>query len=134
MRRGRTRTWVAVATCIWASALTASADAGQSKRATVAIDLVGVDPMTVSFRNALRKRVAGDPQLQLTTRINADLRLTSRTKIDWDVLEGRMVLIYIVTSAGRGKSFRISGVCFKNDPAKCARDLIRRSKHVILDL
>jgi hypothetical protein len=90
--------------------------------------------MTSKFRTALKKRISADPQIRLIAGKKADLTLSSRTKIDWDVLGGRMVMIYIVQAAARGRSYRISGVCFENDPDKCARDLVRRSKHVLLDL
>ena len=127
------RKWISLAAFVGIGALPAGA--APRAKATVAVDLVGVDAMTNKFRNALRARIASDPQLQLTNDIRkADLRLSSRTKIDWDVLSGRMVLIYIVTAASRRQPYRISGVCFENDPEKCARDLVRRSKHVLLNL
>ena len=130
----RLRYWI-LAVLVGLPSLPAETAPRQAKRATVAVDLVGVDPMTKKFRNALKARIASDPQLQLIDNVrSADLRLSSRTKIDWDVLSGRMVMIYIVTAATRRSSYRISGVCFENDPAKCARDLVRRSKHVLLNL
>lgn len=85
MNRGRLRSWmVVVAAFVGMSSLPAGTAPRQAKKATVAVDLVGVDPMTTKFRNALRARIASDPQLQLTNNVRkADLRLSSRTKIDW---------------------------------------------------
>ena len=112
-------------------ALPPTAEAQAPRKATIAIDFPGDDPLTTSFRKALLKRIADDDLLTLSTDSkSADIRVVSPSDhIDWDTLNGRIVAIYIVNvkSVWRG-TFRLSGVCFGNDVRKCARDFVRRTK------
>lgn len=105
-------------------------------RMTVFYRIPGQDPLSIKFRAALAARIRKDPQLRLAPDMaSAQLKIESPSRsIDWDTLGGRMVAIYILSIAGNGKDFRLSGVCYTTNMDKCARDIIGRSKHFALGL
>jgi hypothetical protein len=103
---------------------------------TVAFRIPGEDPLTIKFRSALEDRIRKDKEVRRVGSLDeADLKIESPSqKIDWDTLEGRMVVIYIVKISGRSESFRLSGVCYTTKMDKCARELLSRSKHYVLGI
>ena len=127
-RRKTGRFALALVACV-ACALPAAAQA--PRKATIAVDVPGDDPLTTNFREALLKRIADDNLLELSADSKqADIRVVSPADhIDWDTLDGRIVAIYTVNVKSVWRpSFRLSGVCFENDVKKCARDFVRRTR------
>ena len=131
MTRGKAKRLAVTLLASLACALLPAAQAAPRK-ATIAVDFPGSDPLTTDFRKALHERIAEDTMLELTGDADrADIRVVSPSDhIDWDTLNGRIVAIYIVNvKSVWGRSFRLSGVCFADDVKKCATDFVRRTRY-----
>ena len=99
-----------------------------NERVSVAIRLVGDDGLSLKFGEALDRAVARDDILRNSKDdVSAQLSIESDENVRWDELSGRVVIIYTIFF-GSGRSDPIAGVCWENDIAKCARDIVRLAR------
>lgn len=105
-----------------------------AQRFPVAVSLVGDDGLTQNLDQELKNAIQRDRDLRAVGPDDAGgLTISSESNVDWDKLNGRVVVIYRVFVTGReaANPVPLTGACWENDLRKCARDIVERTKRLM---
>jgi hypothetical protein len=103
----------------------ASADL-PAQRVPVSVELVGDDGLTQNLHVALEQGLRAHPHLRLADNAGeAMVTIRSETNVEWDRLDGRLVVIYrVFVGRGENEMERI-GICYERRMSKCVNDILR---------